>query len=30
MLDPRPETLDTWGSLPAPAFAKVGTIEAAP
>jgi len=30
MLEPRPEALDTWGSLPAPAFAKVGDIEAAP
>jgi len=27
MLEPRPEALDTWGSMPAPAFAKVGEIE---
>jgi 2,3-dihydroxy-p-cumate/2,3-dihydroxybenzoate 3,4-dioxygenase len=27
MLEPRPEALDTWGSVPAPAFAKVGEIE---
>lgn len=27
MLEPRPEALDTWGSVPKPAFAKVGPIE---
>lgn len=27
MLEPRPEALDTWGSVPAPSFAKVGEIE---
>lgn len=27
-LDPRPDVLDTWGSVPAPDFAKVGAIEA--
>lgn len=26
-LDPKPEVLDTWGSVPAPRFAKVGAIE---
>ena len=26
-LDPKPEVLDTWGSVPAPNFAKVGAIE---
>ncbi|MBL6749522.1 MAG: VOC family protein [Nevskia sp.] len=29
LLEPRPETLDTWGSLPAPAFGKTGCIEQA-
>ncbi|MGH7417184.1 MAG: VOC family protein, partial [Candidatus Rokuibacteriota bacterium] len=28
ILEPRPETLDSWGSVPAPAFGKVGLIEA--
>lgn len=28
MLEPRPEALDTWGSVPKPDFAKVGPIEA--
>ena len=28
-LDPKPEVLDTWGSVPAPNFAKVGAIELA-
>lgn len=28
MLEPRPEALDTWGSVPAPAFAQAGEIEA--
>ena len=28
-LDPKPEVLDIWGSVPAPNFAKVGSIEAA-
>jgi len=27
MLEPRPEALDTWGSVPRPEFAKVGPIE---
>ncbi|MGX5652775.1 VOC family protein [Hydrogenophaga borbori] len=27
MLEPRPEALDTWGSVPKPEFAKVGPIE---
>lgn len=27
MLEPRPEALDTWGSVPKPDFAKVGPIE---
>jgi 2,3-dihydroxy-p-cumate/2,3-dihydroxybenzoate 3,4-dioxygenase len=27
-LDPKPEVLDIWGSVPAPNFAKVGVIEA--
>ncbi len=27
MLETRPEALDTWGSVPSPAFAKVGAIE---
>jgi 2,3-dihydroxy-p-cumate/2,3-dihydroxybenzoate 3,4-dioxygenase len=26
-LDPKPEVLDVWGSVPAPRFAKVGAIE---
>jgi 2,3-dihydroxy-p-cumate/2,3-dihydroxybenzoate 3,4-dioxygenase len=26
-LDPKPEVLDIWGSVPAPQFAKVGAIE---
>jgi 2,3-dihydroxy-p-cumate/2,3-dihydroxybenzoate 3,4-dioxygenase len=26
-LDPKPEVLDIWGSVPAPRFAKVGAIE---
>jgi 2,3-dihydroxy-p-cumate/2,3-dihydroxybenzoate 3,4-dioxygenase len=30
LLEARPEALDTWGGLPAPAFAKVGRIEAGP
>lgn len=30
LLEARPEALDTWGGLPAPAFAKVGRIEVAP
>jgi 2,3-dihydroxy-p-cumate/2,3-dihydroxybenzoate 3,4-dioxygenase len=30
MLEPVPEALDQWGSLPAPGFAKVGRIEVAP
>jgi 2,3-dihydroxy-p-cumate/2,3-dihydroxybenzoate 3,4-dioxygenase len=30
MLEPRPEALDTWGSVPKPDFAKVGPIEVAP
>jgi 2,3-dihydroxy-p-cumate/2,3-dihydroxybenzoate 3,4-dioxygenase len=30
MLEPRPETLDSWGGRPAPAFAQVGAIEGAP
>ena len=29
MLEPVPETLDQWGSLPAPDFAKVGSFETA-
>jgi 2,3-dihydroxy-p-cumate/2,3-dihydroxybenzoate 3,4-dioxygenase len=29
MLEPTPDTLDTWGGLPAPAFAQVGAIERA-
>jgi 2,3-dihydroxy-p-cumate/2,3-dihydroxybenzoate 3,4-dioxygenase len=28
-LDPKPDVLDTWGSVPAPRFAKVGVIETA-
>lgn len=28
MLEPVPESLDTWGARPAPTFAKVGAIEA--
>jgi len=28
MLEPVPESLDTWGAKPAPTFAKVGAIEA--
>ncbi|CAN5208446.1 VOC family protein [soil metagenome] len=28
-LDPKPEVLDIWGSVPAPNFAKVGSIEVA-
>lgn len=28
-LDPTPETLDTWGSVPKPAFGKTGAIETA-
>lgn len=27
MLEPRPEALDTWGSVPRPEFAKIGPIE---
>lgn len=27
LLEPRPEALDLWGSVPAPAFGKVGAIE---
>ncbi len=27
MLEPRPETLDLWGSVPTPAFGKIGVIE---
>lgn len=27
MLEPRPEALDTWGSVPKPEFAKIGSIE---
>jgi 2,3-dihydroxy-p-cumate/2,3-dihydroxybenzoate 3,4-dioxygenase len=30
MLEPVPETLDEWGSAPAPEFGKVGRIEAGP
>lgn len=29
LLEPAPGTLDTWGSVPTPAFGKVGTIEGA-
>jgi len=29
MLEPRPEALDLWGSVPAPAFGKIGRIEPA-
>lgn len=29
LLEPAPGTLDTWGSVPTPAFGKVGLIEAA-
>jgi 2,3-dihydroxy-p-cumate/2,3-dihydroxybenzoate 3,4-dioxygenase len=29
LLEPVPGTLDSWGSVPAPAFGKVGAIEAA-
>jgi 2,3-dihydroxy-p-cumate/2,3-dihydroxybenzoate 3,4-dioxygenase len=29
MLEPVPESLDTWGAVPDPLFAKVGAIEAA-
>ena len=27
MLEPRPETLDSWGGRPTPAFAQIGAIE---
>jgi 2,3-dihydroxy-p-cumate/2,3-dihydroxybenzoate 3,4-dioxygenase len=30
MLEPVPGTLDTWGSVPTPAFGKVGAIEQSP
>jgi 2,3-dihydroxy-p-cumate/2,3-dihydroxybenzoate 3,4-dioxygenase len=30
MLEPVPETLDEWGSVPGPGFGKVGRIEAGP